>query len=103
MKEIAEDGRNPFILSQRKTGREEMLCHLVVIPSGCFCFQDIGCVSGKLPASRETYWITDNLGMDRASTEDLYKRGRGRKRWVHTHSFSALSLTQLPLIVFCCS
>lgn len=34
-------------------------------------------VFGKLPASRETYWITDNLGMDRASTEGcVQERGR---------------------------
>lgn len=77
VKEIAEDVSNPFILSQRKTGRT--LCHLVGIPSGCFCFQDIGCVSGKLPASRESYWITDNLGMDSASTGGVYKRGKGGK------------------------
>lgn len=80
MKGIAEDGRNPFILSWRKTGREGTLCHLVGIPSGCFCFQDIGCVCGKLPASRETYWITDNLGMDRASTEGVCTVGEGGGR-----------------------
>lgn len=47
--------------------------------SGCFCFQDIGSVPGKLPASRGTYWITDNLGMDRASTEGVYERREGRR------------------------
>lgn len=45
--------------------------HLVGIPSGCFYFQDIDCVSGKPPASRETYWITDNLGIDMASTRGV--------------------------------
>lgn len=72
MNELAVDRRKPFILSERKTGREGTLCHLEEIPSGCFCWQDIGCVSGKPPASRETYWITDNLGMDRARTEGVY-------------------------------
>lgn len=48
--------------------------------SGCFCFQDIGSVPGKLPASRGTYWITDNLGMDRASTEGVYERWEGGVR-----------------------
>ena len=47
---------------------------MVAIFSGCFRFQDIGRVSGKPPASRQTYWITDNLGMDRASME-----GRGEQ------------------------
>lgn len=49
----------------------EMQSHLVGIPSGCFFFQEIDCVSRKPPASRETYWITDNLGMDMASAEGV--------------------------------
>lgn len=59
------------VLSLRKWERERTLCHLVGIPSGCFYFQDIDCVSGKPPASRETYWITDNLGIDTASTRGV--------------------------------
>lgn len=51
-----------------------MLCHSVEIPSGCFSYQDIGGVSGKAPASRETYWITDNLGMDTTSSDGLKEK-----------------------------
>lgn len=40
-------------------------------------FQDIGCGSGNLPASRETYWITDNLGTDRASPARRVLAGGG--------------------------
>lgn len=92
MKEISEDGNDLSILPKRKTGREGTLCHLAGIPSGCFCFQDIGCVSGKLPASRESYWITDNLGMDSASTEGVYKgwEGRGESDGCMGSSFTLL-------------
>lgn len=72
MKEITVASRKHFILSHRWTGKEQTLCHLDAIPSGCFRLQDIGCVSGNMPAFSKTYWITDNLGMDRTSTDGVY-------------------------------
>lgn len=67
------------------------LCHSVEIPSGCFPYQDIGSVSRKAPASKDTYWITDNLGMDMTSSE-----GVKEKIWVHWISPGCVGLFRLP-------
>lgn len=64
---------DPVIEKDRKSG------NTVSLGRNAFrmiVFRILAVSLGHCPAYRETYWITDNLGMDMAITEGVYKRGK---------------------------
>lgn len=82
MKEKAKHESDPFILSQRdrKSGKAVSLGRNFL---WLFLLSGYWLCPGKPPASRKTYWISDNLGMNRASTEGVDERVEGGKQCLH--------------------
>lgn len=70
MKEKAKHESDPFILLERDRKRGKAVS-LGRIFFWLFLLSGYWLCPGKPPASRETYWISDNLGMNRASTEGV--------------------------------